>query len=69
MITKIQGFIEDNTNIDVTRNQVMMAVAVFASLILLVVVFLFVSSTGPQKDDVKTTVAPPNPNAPAHTGK
>lgn len=56
MIEKIRGFIEDNTNVDVTRNQVVLALCVVGGLVLLVVVFLFQSSTGPQEDAV--TVKP-----------
>lgn len=56
MIEKIRGFIEDNTNINVTQNQVKLALFVLVSLITLVIVIMYQSGTGPQKDD--TSVRP-----------
>jgi uncharacterized protein YpmS len=50
MIDKIKGFIEDNTDIDVTRNQVKMALFVLVSLLTLIVVILFQMGTGPKED-------------------
>lgn len=50
MIEKIQSLIEDNTEIDVTRNQVKLALMVLASLLVLVILFFYQSSTGPQED-------------------
>ncbi|PID52764.1 MAG: hypothetical protein CR972_00205 [Candidatus Moraniibacteriota bacterium] len=58
MIEKIRGLIEDNTNLDVTRNQVILALCVIGGIILLVVSFLFASSTGPQADDPTVKPAP-----------
>jgi len=62
MIEKIQNLIEDNTSMEITRNQVIMGLVV-VGLLILFVIFLFIGSTGPQKDAANFTPPPPNSSA------
>ena len=49
MIEKIRNMIEDATGMDVTRNQILMGLAVIVTLLAMVAI-LFLQSGGPKKD-------------------
>lgn len=65
MIGKIQNLIEDNTSFDITRNQVIMGLAVISALLLLIIMFMF-GSGGPDQNDKNYVPAPPDYDAPVH---
>ncbi len=49
MIEKIRNMIEDATGMDVTKNQILMGMAVIVALLVMIVV-LSLQSGGPRKD-------------------
>ena len=66
MIEKIQNLIEDNTSMEVTRNQVIMGLIAIGLLLALVVLFMF--GMGKPKVDKNYKSVPPI-DAPVYTGQ
>ncbi len=67
MIEKIQGLIEDNTSLDVTRKQVILFLVLIGSLLVLIIFMMIRSSNGVKKDP--KGYVPPKSNVvdPVHT--
>lgn len=65
MIEKIQNLIEDNTSVDVTRNQIIIGLAVMGAFFLLIVFFML-SSGGPKDDSANYVPPAPSADLPAH---
>jgi len=65
MINKIQELIEDNSSISITRNQVIMGLAVIGTLLLLIAIFIF-GIGGP--DITPDYVSTPPINEPLYSG-
>ena len=57
MIEKIQGLIEDNTSLDVTRKQVTLFLVILGALLVLII-FIFLRTLGSVKEDPKGYVPP-----------
>ena len=65
MIEQIQNLIEDHTSFDITRNQIIMALAVVIAFALLIIIIAF-QVGGPKEDPKNMSTPKPSTNLPVH---